>query len=181
MTTRAAIARYARALFEVAERQGDPDRVADELGAIGTAMTGDSEVQRVLAGPAVAPARKVDAVRLLAERLGLSDTTGKLLTVLAGRDELDILPDFAAAFRARLLARRNIVPAEVTTARPLPADRVEALARRLGEVTGKQIQLETRVDPAIIGGVVTRIGSLVYDGSIVGQLARLRQKLVENA
>jgi F-type H+-transporting ATPase subunit delta len=72
------------------------------------------------------------------------------------------------------------VSAEVTTAMPLPPGKVEAITRKLGEVTGKQVRVSSRVDPSIIGGVVARIGSIVYDGSVTGQLARMRQKLVEN-
>ena len=85
-----------------------------------------------------------------------------------------------AAYRARLLDRRNIVEAEVTTAVALPAEQVSALAGRLRDVTGKDVRLQARVDSTIIGGVVTRIGSTVYDGSVTGQLTRMRQKLVEN-
>ena len=88
--------------------------------------------------------------------------------------------ELAAAFRARLLERRNIVPAEVTTALALPAARTEVLARSLSEATGKQVVVTTRVDPSILGGVVAVIGSTVYDGSVTGQLTRMRQKLVEN-
>jgi F-type H+-transporting ATPase subunit delta len=72
------------------------------------------------------------------------------------------------------------VRARVTTAVPLAPEQAEALGRRLTEVTGRQVTLQTAVDPSIIGGVVTEVDSTVYDGSVTRQLARMRQKLVEN-
>lgn len=180
MTDHAANARHARALLEVAERAGHADQVADELDAVAAAIAGDPAAARVLLNPAVAPAHKVEAVTAIGSRAGLTPTVAKLLVILAERDALGTLPALAASYRARLLERRNIVAAEVTTATPLAREQADALARRLGEMTGKQVQLETRVDPAIIGGVVARVGSTIYDGSITTQLARMRQTLVEN-
>jgi F-type H+-transporting ATPase subunit delta len=100
--------------------------------------------------------------------------------VLVERHQLGTLPALAHAYRARLMERRNIVAADIATAVPLSADTTEAIAQRLGEVTGKQIRLQARIDASLIGGVVARVGSIVYDGSVTGQLARMRQKLVEN-
>ena len=71
----------------------------------------------------------------------------------------------------------QVVRAEVTTAIALPPDRVVALQQGIARATGRQVQLETRVDPAIIGGVVTRVGSTVYDGSVTTQLQRLKEQL----
>jgi F-type H+-transporting ATPase subunit delta len=105
----------------------------------------------------------------------------KLLVVFAERASLRLIPELAAAYRARLLERRNIVSADITTAMPLSADTAERVGRALGQASGKQVLMSTRVDPAIIGGAVARIGSTVYDGSVTTQLARMRQKLVENA
>jgi F-type H+-transporting ATPase subunit delta len=179
MTDDARIARHARALLEVADAAGQAEAVAGELDALAESIA-QPDITRVLLNPAVPPPTKADAVRALASRLGLTATTAKLLPILAEHDALDTLSGMARAYRTRLLERRNIVAADVTTAAPLPPGREEALSRRLSEVTGKQIQLSTRVDPSIIGGVVARVGSIVYDGSVTTQLARMRQKLVEN-
>src|SRR3954471_24793465 len=179
MTDDAKIARHARALLDVADAAGHADAVAGELDALAAVVSGDSDVGRVMRNPVVPAAVKVAAVRALGG-LGLTPTTAKLLVILAEHEALATLPGMAQAYHARLLERRNIVAAEVTTATPLPADRAGALAERLGDVTGKQVTLSTRVDPSIIGGVVARVGSTVFDGSVTTQLARMRQKLVEN-
>lgn len=180
MKADAALNRDARALFDVAERAGAADRVGAELEALTGALASDHAVARVLSGAAIPPAKMVEVVRAVGERLGLSHTVQQLLELLADRRQLGRLPGLAAAYRARLLDRRNIMEAEVTTAVALPPERVNALASRLGEVTGKDVRLQAHVDSTIIGGVVTRIGSTVYDGSVTGQLTRMRQKLVEN-
>jgi F-type H+-transporting ATPase subunit delta len=179
MTDDATIARHARALIEVADAAGHADVVADELDAVAAAVSAPDAARVLLNRVAPIPV-KVGAVEAIGARAGLTATTAKLLVILAEHDGLEQLPALAVSFRLRLLERRGIVPAEVTTATPLPSDRVAALGRRLAEVTGKQVQLSARVDPSIIGGVVARVGSTVYDGSITTQLARMRQKLVEN-
>jgi F-type H+-transporting ATPase subunit delta len=180
MTDRAGVTAYARALLDVAEQETDPDRVAAELEAYMGFVKAYPDLSRVLLNPVVPPPRKADAVHQVATRAGFSPVVTKLLVILARRDRLALVPDLTEAFRARVLERRNIVSAEVTTAVPLPAPAADALARRLGEVTGKDVRLSPRIDPAIIGGVVAQVGSTVYDGSVSGQLARMRRKLVEN-
>ena len=89
------------------------------------------------------------------------------------------MPDLAAAYRERLLNHQNIVRAEVTSAAPLSPEKTKALEDSLSKVTGKKIDLSVSVDPELLGGVVARIGSTVYDGSVKTQLERMRQQLVE--
>jgi F-type H+-transporting ATPase subunit delta len=177
----AALSRYARALIDVAERQSNAERVAEDLDAYAGVLQQHEDLARVLHSPAVPPAKKRDAVRVLAAQLGLTPLVTQLLTALAERDRLVVVPELAPVYRDRLLERRNVVSAEVTTAMPIPSDKIDAIARQLGQVTGKQVRVSSRVDPSIIGGVVARVGSMVYDGSVNNQLARMRQKLVENA
>jgi F-type H+-transporting ATPase subunit delta len=171
--------RYARALLDVAFKEGDPDRVERELEEF-IALTAQHPVLgRVLLNVGVPPPRKRALVAALTARCGLSSVASKLLDMLAERDRLVLLPDLLAAYHERLLDRRQIVRADVTTAGPLPRDRAEAIERVLAAITGKRISMVTRVDSQIIGGVVTRIGSTVYDGSIATHLKRIKARLVE--
>jgi F-type H+-transporting ATPase subunit delta len=180
MTSRAIAIRYARALFDVALKEGDLQQVERDLSAFGQLVADHPDLSRVLANPAIPMARKRAVVEQLIVRTGaLSPTVAKLLLLMADRDRLALVGDVAAAYRARLMDHANIVRAEVTTAAALPADRVSALQQGLVRATGRQVQLENRVDPGIIGGAVTRIGSTVYDGSITTQLARLKERLVQ--
>jgi F-type H+-transporting ATPase subunit delta len=179
MSKKAAGAREARALLEVAIRESDPDRVGAELDVIADAMRTQPDVQALLLSPGVAAARKVQALEVIASSLGLTPLVSKLLAVFAQRESLRLVPELAAAYRTRLLERRNIVLAEITTAMPLSAETADRVGRALGQASGKEVLVSTRVDATIIGGVVARIGSTVYDGSVTTQLARMRQKLVE--
>lgn len=179
MTNRTSATRYARALLDVAFREADPDRVEWDLGEFIEFLEKEPAMARVLASRAVPPLRKRDAVKALVAQGGLSSPVSKLLVLLAERDRLALLPDLRAAYRERLLERREIVRAEVTTAGPLPRDRAQAIERRLAAITGKGVSMVARVDPQIIGGVVARVGSTVYDGSIATHLRRLRERLVE--
>ena len=107
----------------------------------------------------------------------MSPLVAKLVTLLAERDRLALLPDVLAAFRDAVLDHQRVVRADVATAAPISSDRVQAIERGLAQLTGRNVQLTTRVDPALIGGVVARIGSTVYDGSVARQLEKIKARL----
>ena len=121
--------------------------------------------------------RKRAAVEELTRRAKVAPMLAKLLALLAGRDRLVLLPELLAAYRERLLDHLKIVRAEVTTAVTLSPDRAKAVEQSLARMTGRTVTLETRMDPSIIGGVVARIGSTVYDGSEATQLRKMREQL----
>ena len=175
MTNRAAAARYARALLDVAvNERADPDAIERDLAAFAELGARHPELQRVLVNPAIPAARKRAAVTELVRAAGTAPILGKLLVLLAERDRLVLVPDVLVSYRDRLLDHRNVVRAEVTTAAPLSASGAQAIERGLSRVTGRTVQLSTAIDPAIIGGVVARLGSVVYDGSVVRQLEKLK-------
>jgi F-type H+-transporting ATPase subunit delta len=89
-----------------------------------------------------------------------------------------LLPDLALAFDRRMMEHRQVVRAQLATAVELPADRVAALKDGLAQATGREVQIETRVDPSLVGGAVAQIGSTVYDGSVITQLQKLKQTLI---
>jgi F-type H+-transporting ATPase subunit delta len=183
MTSRAAGTRYARALFDVALKEASRDasveQVGRELAGLAAIVAGNPELARVLSNPAIPAARKRGVMEQLLARAGaISPVLSKLLLLLADRDRLAILPDVAAGYRERLMQHANVVRAEVATPIALPPDRVTALRDGLARATGRTIELETRVDPTLIGGAVTRVGSTVYDGSIATQLQKLKQELL---
>ena len=180
MTSRAAAMRYARALFDVALAEGqDLDQIGRELSDVVTLVSGNEGLARALTHPAIPAARKRAVVEALLSQSPVNALLSRMLLMLADRDRLALLPDLADAFRSRLMDHQQVVRAEVTTAMELPADRVSALQQGLAAATGRQVQLEVRVDPSIVGGAVTKIGSTVYDGSVTTQLAKLKRKLVE--
>jgi F-type H+-transporting ATPase subunit delta len=180
MTSRVAAMRYGRALFDVAlaERQ-DLDQIARELADLAALVAGNQELGRALTHPAIPPARKRAVVEALLSHSPVNVLLSRTLLLLAERDRLALLSDVSDAFRSRLMDHQQVVRAELTTAIELPADRVSALQQGLAAATGRKVQLDVRVDPSIVGGAVTKIGSTVYDGSVTTQLERLRRKLTE--
>ena len=127
--------------------------------------------------PAVPAPRKRAAMEQIARISGVTPIVAKLLVLLADRDRLGLLKEIASAYRDFLAERQNVVHAEVTSAEPLTGDRIQAIEQRLATVTGKRVSMTTRVDHEIIGGVVARVGSTVYDASIATQLKKIRERL----
>jgi F-type H+-transporting ATPase subunit delta len=180
MTPRAAASRYARALFDVAiAERADLETIGSEVSAFSALVAGNEALQRVLANPAIPGSRKRGVIEQLVARSALSPIVSRLLLLLADRDRLVLLPHLADAYRSRLMDHQQVVRAEVTTAMPLPADRVEGLRQSLAQATGRRVELDVRVDPAIVGGAVARVGSMVYDGSVTTQLEKMKQQLVD--
>lgn len=182
MVNRAAARRYARALLDVCEQEGALERVEREASAFAGLLDEHPLLRKSLLGPSVPPAPKRAVVAALLERAGdLSPITGRLLNLLAEHDRLSLLPEILDVYRARLMELRGEVRARITTASPLPDGRMQEIARRLEAATGRQVTVETEVDPEVIGGVVARIGSTVWDGSVARHLARLRERLLGGA
>jgi F-type H+-transporting ATPase subunit delta len=181
MSVRTSATRYAKALLQVAIEESDPSTIEQDLASVARAMAASAELRRALTSPGIPQQIRGNVVAALTSKMGVQPPVAKLLKMLADRGRLDLVPMMNEVYRERLLAHRNIVRATVTSAAPLDAEKTERLEASLGGMTGKKVQLDTAVDPSIIGGVVTRIGSTVYDGSIRTQLQKMKQQLVETA
>jgi F-type H+-transporting ATPase subunit delta len=158
MTNRSSAARYAKALLDVGRKEGDPQAVERDLAAFVSLADGHPQLARALVNPAIPVQRKTALVGELLARVPVSPILGKLLLLLAGRDRLVLLPDLLEDYRRRLMDFQNIE---------------RAIAAR----TGRAVAMTTRVDPGVLGGVVTRIGSVVYDGSVKRQLEKMKDAL----
>jgi F-type H+-transporting ATPase subunit delta len=181
MTNKTAATRYARALLDVAvQEKANLEGIEQELASFVALFAQYPTLAKVLLNPAVPVPRKRAAVTDLTKAAQSSPTVSKLLILLAARDRLVLLPDLLTSYRDRLLDYQKVVRAEVTTATPLAADRAKAIESSLAQMTGRTVILDTKIDPSIIGGVVARIGSIVYDGSVTRQLQKMKERLVES-
>jgi F-type H+-transporting ATPase subunit delta len=178
MSNRPSAARYARALFDVAQKESDVTKVQQDLTAVVSTVAENAELARVLASHTVPELARRNIIVSIGEKLGVAVPVGKLLGLLAERRRLELLPDIAAVYAERLLAHRNVLQAEVSTAAPLSAEATRSLEASLSSVTGKQVTMRVSVDPTLLGGVVARVGSTVYDGSVRTQLKKMRDQLV---
>ncbi len=178
MSSRASASRYARALFDVALAESDVPRTEQDLSDLVGLLTGHAGLQETLANPAVPLSGKRSVLEAIIDRAHCSVRVGKLLLLLAGRDRLELLPEVLDVFRQRRMEHDRVVEAEITTAESLDPTIAATLQARLSAATNREVTVRTRVDPSIIGGVVTRIGGTVYDGSVATQLANMRERLI---
>ena len=180
MTNRTAAARYARALFDVSVKDRDLRQVEADLARFAALIHGHETLNRVLLNPAIPTSRKLAIVNaLLGSFADLIPPVAKLLRLMATRDRLGLLPEVLRSYRARLLDHLGVVEAQVTTAWPLTPERAAAIERSLAQASRREVTMTTDVDPEILGGVVARLGTTVYDGSVARHLERIRDNLLE--
>ena len=180
MSLRTSATRYAKALLDVAIQESDPAKIGHDLSSVAEAMAQSPDLHRAMTSPGIPADVRLKIVRAVTDAIGVELPLQKILKMLADRGRLDLVPLMAEVYRERLLAHGNIVRATVTSATPLTAERLKQLEVSLGQLTGKTVQIENTIDPELVGGIVTRIGSTVYDGSIRTQLQRMKQQLVES-
>ncbi|MDB5372506.1 MAG: synthase subunit delta [Belnapia sp.] len=172
-------ARYALALLGLADdrRATDPgalDRIAADLEKLADLWSGDHTFRAFVADPRLGAAAQRAGAFALLERAGVGPEVHNLVGVLIANRRLGTLPQVAAAFGAQLAARRGQQVAEVISAHPLSATQRTQIAARLTEAGYSGVKLAEQVDPAILGGLIVRIGSRLYDNSIKSKLQRLQ-------
>jgi F-type H+-transporting ATPase subunit delta len=169
--------RYAEALADVAIAQDQLERIEAEVGAFADMISSNRELLDVFASPIISQNDKRLVLDAIIERTRPGQTTANLLRTLLRHYRLHNLGAVYEQFRREVNERKGLVVAEIITASPVGPAEQQMLSARLQQMTGKQVQLKFNTDQAIIGGVVTRIGSVVYDGSIRTQLQTVKQRL----
>jgi F-type H+-transporting ATPase subunit delta len=166
------------ALADVVVSRGEAREVREELTAWDELMRSNAQLLEVFRHPTIPHEQKRGVLEDLIGRARPRPTTANFLRVLLENHRLSELNEVSTQFGQELDRRSGVVTAQVTTARPLPSDAQEALRARLGQLTGSSVRLQFEVDEELIGGVVTRIGSTLYDGSVRGQLQQIKQRMV---
>lgn len=169
---------YADALANAAEAAGKLVEVRAELNAFAESVAGSRELYELFASPAVTPENKKAVLDEILKRMGLSELVSNLLNVLLSNTRMHHIAYVNRAFEAEADRRMGVVKAHVTSAVSLSADEQATLASRLETLTGKQVKVEFETDADLIGGVVTRIGSRIYDGSIRAKLDAYRRQMM---
>jgi F-type H+-transporting ATPase subunit delta len=167
-------ARYAQALFELAKDQGEVSGVESDLKSLKNMLAESADFRALLASPAFGADAKGAGLEAIAEAAKLSPLTQRFLGLLSANRRAEALPAAISAYERLAAADRGAVSAEVTTAIPLTPAQSQALAAALRQALGKDPEIETRVDPAILGGVKVRVGSRLYDASLKSRLNSLK-------
>jgi len=169
--------RYAKALFAAAREAGSPAAVGTELERLQQALAESPEVRDVLSRPWIKAADRRAIAVPTAEKTGAGRLVQTFAGLLAERGRMNHLPEIVAAYRALVDEDLGQARAQVRTAVALAPEDKRELATRLERILGKRVLLEEEVDPTLLGGFVAQVGSLIVDGSLDGQLARLRARL----
>jgi F-type H+-transporting ATPase subunit delta len=172
--------RYAVALADVVEKSPESEIIKTELKQWETMMTANADLMNAFRNPAINHATKEKILEDLLERAKPSRTTANFLRVLLRNNRLTELAQINHRFTAVLEERSGAVSAKVISARPLSVEEQAELQNNLRRLTGKNVSLNFDIDQSIIGGVVTKIGSTVYDGSVKTQLENLKEQMIRS-
>jgi len=180
MVSRNIARRYARGLLDAAVGAGessDEQQMCEQLSSISQVVESHDGLQLVLVNPAIGWERKAGILADIADRMRLHRLLRSFLRLLAEKERLDHLHLIAEVFSDLVDEHRGVVTAEVATPLELESPQVAAVQQRLATALGRDVRLKTRTEPELLGGLVTRIGDVVYDGSLRSHLARIRRQL----
>ena len=170
--------RYAKALVNLAENEKDLDNTGKHLNSITEVYKENLELRQVLSDTKVSSGIKLEILKDVLSKIKVSRLVDTFSRYLLAKRRIDFLPDIERAFNLLLQEKLGRIEANVTTASELPKDTVKKLVDAISSYSGKEIEVNVTIDPSIIGGIVTRIGSTVIDGSIQTYLNQIRQSII---
>jgi F-type H+-transporting ATPase subunit delta len=171
-------ARYARAFADVVlEAKLNPSEVEQQLKDFAATFAGSKDLREVLLNPSIPAAKRVSILDAVNARIGCGPKVRNFLAVLISHERLAELSEIIEEYRLEMNRRMSISDAEVVTARPLRDQERALLEREVAQLAGTRVNATFRQDKSLIGGVMVRIGSTIYDGSVRGRLDRLRERL----
>ena len=171
--------RYAKALLNLAENEKDLDNTGKHLNSITEVYKENLELRQVLSDTKVSSRIKLEILKDVLSKIKVSKLVDTFSRYLLAKRRIDFLPDIERAFNLLLQEKLGRIEANVTTASELPKDTVKRLVDAISSYSGKEIEVNVTIDPSIIGGIVTRIGSTVIDGSIQTYLNQIRQSIIK--
>jgi F-type H+-transporting ATPase subunit delta len=174
------ISSYARAFADaVIDLKLDPNQVRGEMRGMLEMLEQSRDLERVWENPAIPHDQKLKLLDAVAQRAGLTKAVRNFLAVIIDHRRIRMLPAIAKQFEAELNDRLGFIDAAITSARELSVQERQGLELQVARMTGRTVRAQYSTDPAVLGGAVVQIGSTVYDGSVRGQLHRIREQLTE--
>jgi len=169
---------YSRALADVVfDRKLDPQKTLRELQALNDLVASSKDLRAVWGTPSITAEKKRAVLDAIASREGISKEVRNFVAVLIDHRRVNFLSEIAKQFEQELSQRLGFVEAEVTSARELNGPERGVLESEVAKLTGKKVRARYLRDESLLGGAVVRIGSTIYDGSVSGQLNRIREKI----
>lgn len=177
----AVLGRYARAYADVAVKQKlNPEKTIAEFEQMATAIHGSRELRNVLESPAVGREQKLKLLDSIIKHVGATRMLRNFLAVLIDHRRIANVGDVVEQFKQELDRRLGIADAKVSSVRELTAAEKKSLEKELAEITGKTVRATYSEDASLLGGVVVRVGSTIYDGSVQGRLQRMRREIASS-
>jgi F-type H+-transporting ATPase subunit delta len=178
VSSRLTARRYAKALLQIGDKQGNVPQLQQELESVAATVAANADLSRLVASPLVLPTKKADVFEAILASAKVSDTLRHFFSVVAKSGRLNLLPELRRTFADLVDERAGIVEANVASAQPLSEAQVKALIGSLATRTGKTIRLAWHQDTSLLGGVKVQVGSTVLDASLQGQLRQLKTQLL---
>lgn len=169
--------RYAKALLDIGIEDGNYERIGREVASLARAMKTSAELVETVTNPAFPRDEREKVLRAVLQRLGASQTVVNFTRLLLDRERMNVLGDISRELDAMIDERAGRVAALVRSAAPLDAAQKARLTQTLEKMSGKKVQMVVEHDPELLGGVVAKVGDMVYDGSLRTQLENLRNQL----
>jgi F-type H+-transporting ATPase subunit delta len=170
---------YARALFEVAKENDDLDRIHDELNEFTDALSEDTELQQFFFSPYFSAAEKKEGVEKVVT--GANEHFVNFLKLLTERHRMPVLFRIRNAFNVLWAEENRLLPVSVTAAVDLDQSLVKDIGKRIEEQTGRKVELSSKTDPEVLGGLVVQVGNMVLDASVRNRLEQLRKQVARAA
>tara|TARA_R110002096_G_scaffold42143_3_gene113554 strand:+ start:33697 stop:34236 length:540 start_codon:yes stop_codon:yes gene_type:complete len=171
--------RYAKALMAIGLEDGSYQRIGQDVASMANAIQASGELSSLLTNPVFPRDEREKIVLAILQRIGASQTVINFSKLLLDRERLNIVPDISRELDVMIDEKSGQITAEVTSAVPLNSMQQNELKTTLESLSGKKVLLSTKEDPALLGGLIAKVGDLVYDGSIRTQLQELGRTLGE--
>jgi F-type H+-transporting ATPase subunit delta len=169
---------YARAFSDVVfEKKIDVAKATQELNTVEATLAESADLRRVWENPSIPADQKRKLLDAIVSREGLSQPVRNFVAVLIDNRRIQFLKDIVQQFQREISARLGFVDAEITSARDLAEGEKRTLESQVEKLIGKKVKAHYRHDDSILGGAIVRVGSTIYDGSVLGQLERVKQKI----
>ena len=178
MKNRSAARKYAKVIMKTAPEDEALEKFQADAQIFASILDHSPSIRRFFFKPLIGKNRKLKIFKAVCSKIHFSGQVERFLTVLIENERLDILDDILASLREMKDEKKNIVTVEITTASELDAALKKRLSALFSSITGKNIRISASVDPAIIGGIVTKVGSSIYDGTIKAQLSRMKEEIL---
>ena len=171
--------RYATAVYDLAREANQIDAIEGDLDALEAALNDSEDFRRLTTSPLYTREQQEQAIKVPADKMGMTKTMANTLTLMAQKRRLFVLPALVTALRETIAEAKGEITAEVTTAKALTKTQSEKLAKSLTASTGKKVSLNATVDESLIGGLVVKVGSKMIDTSIRSKLDSLQNVMKE--